>query len=68
MIEALDKMIHEKELYARLKDGCKHAASQLSWDLLTEQMEGYYADVLAKRQCVANGSGILRGIMQAVPD
>jgi glycosyltransferase involved in cell wall biosynthesis len=49
LIEALYKMIHEKELYGRLKDGCEHVARQLSWDLLTEQMEGYYADVSAKR-------------------
>ena len=40
-------MLDDKVLYARLKEGCRRVADQLSWDRLTEQMEGYYAEVLA---------------------
>ncbi|MBZ5696706.1 MAG: glycosyltransferase [Acidobacteriia bacterium] len=47
LADALGKLIHDKGLYARLKEGCHRAADQLSWDRLSEQMEGYYAEVLA---------------------
>jgi hypothetical protein len=30
-----------------LKAGCAEVTAQLGWDRLTEQMEGYYAQVLA---------------------
>jgi glycosyltransferase involved in cell wall biosynthesis len=46
--EALDTLIHDKGLYARLKKGCHCASDQLSWGHLTEQMEGYYAQVLER--------------------
>ena len=48
LVEALRKLLHDKALYARLKDGCRRAAAELSWDRLTEKMEGYYAEALAK--------------------
>jgi glycosyltransferase involved in cell wall biosynthesis len=48
LAEALRKLIHDKALYSRLKEGCRWVADQLSWDRLTEQMEGYYAEALAK--------------------
>lgn len=44
---ALGKLIHDEGLYTRLKEGCDLAADQLSWDRLTKQMEGYYAETLA---------------------
>jgi glycosyltransferase involved in cell wall biosynthesis len=44
---ALKTLIHDKSLYKRLKEGCRGVASQLSWDYLTEQMEGYYEAILA---------------------
>jgi glycosyltransferase involved in cell wall biosynthesis len=44
---ALKQLIHDKSLYARLKEGCREVTSQLSWDRLTEQMENYYKEVLA---------------------
>jgi glycosyltransferase involved in cell wall biosynthesis len=47
LAEALRRLICDKALYARLKEGCRRVADRLSWDRLTEQMEGYYAAVLA---------------------
>jgi glycosyltransferase involved in cell wall biosynthesis len=52
LVEALGSLIHDKALYARFKDGCRRVADQLSWNRLTEQMEGYYDDVLAKTHAV----------------
>jgi glycosyltransferase involved in cell wall biosynthesis len=46
--DALRKMLNDKILYAHFRDGCSRVAGQLSWDRLTEQMEGYYAKVLAE--------------------
>ena len=50
--DALHRMIYDKVLYARLKQGCRRAADRLDWNTLTEQMEGYYTEVLAH----SNGS------------
>jgi len=47
LADALRTLIHDKGLYARLKDGCRQVADHLSWDRLTEQMENYYAEALA---------------------
>jgi glycosyltransferase involved in cell wall biosynthesis len=47
LIGALKQLLNNKALYAHFKEGCREVASQLSWDHLTEQMEGYYKDVLA---------------------
>jgi glycosyltransferase involved in cell wall biosynthesis len=44
---ALIRLLQDKLLHARLKEGCREVTSQLSWDHLTEQMEGYYQEVLA---------------------
>jgi glycosyltransferase involved in cell wall biosynthesis len=52
LVEALGLLIHDKALYARFKEGCRRVADQLSWNRLTEQMEGYYDDVLAKTHAV----------------
>jgi glycosyltransferase involved in cell wall biosynthesis len=49
---ALRQLLGDKALYGRLKEGCRRVAGQLSWDRLTEQMEGYYAKVLANRHGV----------------
>jgi glycosyltransferase involved in cell wall biosynthesis len=45
---ALQALLHDKSLYSNLKKGCRVVASQLSWDHLTEQLEGYYKGILAK--------------------
>ena len=45
---ALKRLLDDKELYAHLKEGCHEVTSQLSWDHLTNQMEGYYREVLAR--------------------
>ncbi len=49
---ALERLLHDKLLYARLRDGCREVSSRLNWDLLTEQMEGYYKGVLVGRGIV----------------
>jgi glycosyltransferase involved in cell wall biosynthesis len=52
LADALRRMIDDKALYARLKEGCRRVADQLDWNRLTEQMESYYADVLARNNGV----------------
>jgi glycosyltransferase involved in cell wall biosynthesis len=52
LVEALRSLIYDRALYARLKEGCRWVSDQLSWNHLTEQMEGYYDDVLAKTHAV----------------
>jgi glycosyltransferase involved in cell wall biosynthesis len=52
LVEALRSLIHDTALYARFKKGCRQVADQLSWNRLTEQMEVYYDDVLAKTHAV----------------
>jgi glycosyltransferase involved in cell wall biosynthesis len=44
---AIHKLISDRTLYAKLKAGCSEVVAQLSWDRLTTQMEGYYAQVLS---------------------
>jgi glycosyltransferase involved in cell wall biosynthesis len=44
---AIRKLLSDKTLYARFEAGCSALTEELSWDRLTEQMEGYYAEVLA---------------------
>jgi glycosyltransferase involved in cell wall biosynthesis len=48
LAEALGAMIHDKQLYARLQEGCRQVADELSWDRLTEQMERYYSQAMAE--------------------
>lgn len=49
LAQALCRLLSDKGLYARLKDGCQAVAEQLSWSKLTERMEGVYAEALATR-------------------
>jgi glycosyltransferase involved in cell wall biosynthesis len=44
---ALERLLHDKLLYARLKEGCREVTSQLNWDHLTGQMEDHYKGILA---------------------
>ncbi len=53
IVEALQKMLGDKALYARLKAGCRAVADQLSWDHLAAQMEEYYAQALANASASA---------------
>jgi glycosyltransferase involved in cell wall biosynthesis len=46
LADALGHLIYDGELYRRLRAGCASVVDQLSWDRLTEQMEGYYAETL----------------------
>lgn len=46
LADALRTLLNDKPLYARLKEGCRRVARQLSWDQLTEQMETYYLQVV----------------------
>ena len=45
---ALTRLLNDKLLYARLKEGCEEVALQLNWDHLTEQMERYYGGILVR--------------------
>lgn len=47
LMEGLQRMLGDVELYARLKAGCREVANQLSWDSLAAQMESYYEQALA---------------------
>jgi len=49
LADALRRMLDDKLYYEQLRHGCKDVASQLSWDRLALQMEGYYRDVLVSR-------------------
>jgi glycosyltransferase involved in cell wall biosynthesis len=48
LADALRSLLHDKDLYARFKEGGRRVAEQLSWNRLTERMEGYYSEVLEK--------------------
>jgi glycosyltransferase involved in cell wall biosynthesis len=50
--DALRTMICDKVLYARMQAGCRLVADRLDWNTLTEQMEGYYTEVLAQTNAV----------------
>jgi len=47
LAEALRRLLYDKALYSRLKEGCRQATGQLTWDRLAARMEGYYAEALA---------------------
>ena len=47
LAESLYQLIHDQALYARLREGCRSVADQLSWDQLAAQMEDYYSAALA---------------------
>jgi glycosyltransferase involved in cell wall biosynthesis len=47
LAKALSDLISDSELYAKLKAGCSEVAAELGWERLTEQMEGYYKEVLS---------------------
>jgi len=47
LADALRQLIYDGKLHRRLKEGCPGVVDQLSWDRLTEQMEGYYAEAMA---------------------
>jgi glycosyltransferase involved in cell wall biosynthesis len=47
LVKAIRSLIDDRALYARFAAGCHAVTEELSWDRLTEQMEGYYAEVLA---------------------
>jgi glycosyltransferase involved in cell wall biosynthesis len=46
LANAISRLISDAGLYGKLKAGCAEVTAQLGWDRLTEQMEGYYAQVL----------------------
>jgi glycosyltransferase involved in cell wall biosynthesis len=52
LVAALRSLLQDKALYERFKAGCREVADQLSWNLLAEQMEGYYTGVLAESHVV----------------
>lgn len=44
---ALTRLLTDKVLYARLKNGCRQVASELTWGTISGQMENHYLQVLA---------------------
>ena len=49
LADSLGRLIYDRDLRGRLKAGCPAVVDELSWDRLTEQMEGYYAEALLSR-------------------
>src|SRR5271170_290018 len=49
LANAIRSLLSDRPLYDRLRAGCPGVAAQLGWDRLTEQMEGYYAQVLESK-------------------
>jgi glycosyltransferase involved in cell wall biosynthesis len=49
LADALKRLIYDRALHERLKAGCPGVVDELSWDRLTVQMEGYYAEALLSR-------------------
>lgn len=45
---ALEQLLVDEALYARLKAGCRGVADELTWESLSGQMENYYSEVLAR--------------------
>lgn len=60
LADALRKLLEDAPLRARLKEGCRRVASQLSWESLAGQMESYYADAVARNRKFAEARGALR--------
>ncbi len=48
LTEALRELLNNRLLYEHLKSGCRQVTRSLGWDQLAEQMEKYYAEVLAQ--------------------
>ncbi len=60
LIAALGRMLSDSALHARFKEGCKQVASQLSWERLAGQMEGYYSGALANTRAIRGAPDPLR--------
>jgi glycosyltransferase involved in cell wall biosynthesis len=48
VVEALRRMLGDKNLYARFRTGCREVTDQLSWPSLAAQMEGFYAKAILR--------------------
>lgn len=46
--EALLRMLSDRPLYTRFKEGCRGVLKQLSWDQLATEMEGHYNQALVR--------------------
>ena len=53
LASAIDALLHNAPLYARLKAGCRVVTEQLSWNHLAERMEGCYEGVLEETRASA---------------
>jgi len=45
LVSALKALLNDRELYDRLKDGCRVVATELDWQVLVRQMERSYKEV-----------------------
>ncbi|MDE3111069.1 MAG: glycosyltransferase, partial [Acidobacteriota bacterium] len=52
LVNALLRLMEDKALYERLKEGCRQVARELAWDRLTESMEEYYIEILKEKVSV----------------
>lgn len=48
LASALQDLLRNESLYARLKAGCRQVASELTWGTLSGQMENYYTEVISR--------------------
>ncbi|HTV60801.1 MAG TPA: glycosyltransferase [Verrucomicrobiae bacterium] len=48
LVSALRSLLGDSALYARMKDGCRSVAGELSWSRIAAQMESHYQSVLDK--------------------
>jgi glycosyltransferase involved in cell wall biosynthesis len=49
---ALKTLLGDKDLYERLRTGCRQVANELTWGTLSERMENYYSQVLARKNLI----------------
>jgi glycosyltransferase involved in cell wall biosynthesis len=47
---ALEQLISDRALYRSFQDGCLQVTSELRWDYLAGKMDGYYSQVLARKE------------------
>lgn len=48
LASALQDLLLNESLYARLKAGCRQVASELTWGALSSQMENHYTEVISR--------------------
>jgi 2-deoxystreptamine N-acetyl-D-glucosaminyltransferase/2-deoxystreptamine glucosyltransferase len=60
--DALDGLLADPERRARMRDACRRAAEQYSWEMLADRVVGVYTDALAAPASVPAGSPATRSV------